>query len=103
MKIDWPLLRKQKLMLVSMANDEDRLTSEVEVLDGILNFFDALQDDAVKSGVCEHIVFGCDRCGNDAFLDISPEGQRCERCDAWICDACWDKHMTGVVCKECSE
>lgn len=34
--IDWELLRKQKASLVSMAGEDDRLTSEVETLDGDL-------------------------------------------------------------------
>ncbi len=44
LNIDWPLFHRQKAMLVAMANDEDRLTSEVEVLDGIINLLDAIQD-----------------------------------------------------------
>lgn len=44
LNIDWPLFHQQKAMLVAMANDNDRLTSEVEVLDGVINLLDALQD-----------------------------------------------------------
>ncbi len=44
LNIDWPLFHRQKAMLVAMANDEDRLTSEVEVLDGVINLLDAIQD-----------------------------------------------------------
>ncbi len=44
LNIDWPLFHQQKAMLVAMADDEDRLTSEVEALDGILNLLDAIQD-----------------------------------------------------------
>ena len=44
LNIDWPLFHQQKAMLVAMADDEDRLTSEVEALDGIINLLDAIQD-----------------------------------------------------------
>jgi len=44
LNIDWPLFHRQKAMLVAMANDEDRLTSEVEVLDGVINLMDGIQD-----------------------------------------------------------
>lgn len=44
LKIDWRLFHQQKAMLVAMADDEDRLTSEVEALDGLINLLDAIQD-----------------------------------------------------------
>lgn len=37
-------LFRQKEYLIAMANDEDRLTEEVEVLDGVINLMDAFQD-----------------------------------------------------------
>lgn len=44
LNINWPLFHRQKAMLVAMANDKDRLTSEVEVLDGVINLMDGIQD-----------------------------------------------------------
>lgn len=57
--IDWTLLRHQKNCLVSMANDEERLTAEIDVLDGVVSLLDSIQDMAVKSGhATERVVFG---------------------------------------------
>lgn len=59
--IDWALLRKQKFQLVSMADDDDRLMSEIEVLDGVLALLDHIQDDAVAQGRATELeVFGPD-------------------------------------------
>lgn len=44
LNINWPLFHRQKAMLVAMADDKDRLTSEVEVLDGVINLMDGIQD-----------------------------------------------------------
>lgn len=44
LNINWPLFHRQKAMLVAMANDNDRLTSEVEVLDGVIHLMDGIQD-----------------------------------------------------------
>jgi len=44
MNIDWELFRIQKEYLVAMADDENRLTEEIEVLDGVINLMDAIQD-----------------------------------------------------------
>ena len=47
----------------------------------------------------------CEICGGFAGLEVSPEGQRCDICDRWICNDC---EYTGidydgdVVCKKCS-
>jgi hypothetical protein len=43
--IDWVLFAKQKEYLLAMAGDDDRLTEEIAVLDGVINLMDALQDD----------------------------------------------------------
>lgn len=57
--IDWSLLRHQKSTLVAMANDDDRLTTEIESLDGIIALIDSLQDEAVKQGKATEVeVFG---------------------------------------------
>lgn len=45
MNIDWSLFKKQKEYLVAMSNDTDRSTSEIEVLDGVINLMDAVQDE----------------------------------------------------------
>lgn len=45
MNIDWELFHLQKQYLVAMANDENRLTEEVAVLDGVINLMDAIQDE----------------------------------------------------------
>lgn len=44
MNIDWELFRIQKEYLVAMANDEDRLTEEIDMLDGVINLMDTIQD-----------------------------------------------------------
>ncbi len=59
MNVDWKLLREQKEWLVSMANEDDRLTKEIEVLDGVIHFIDAFQDWSVDQGnAAEKEVFG---------------------------------------------
>lgn len=50
-KTDWTLLREQKEYLQAMASDSDRLTAEVEMLDGVLHWIDAIQDAAVEEGI----------------------------------------------------
>lgn len=58
-KIDWALLRQQKLGLLSMANENKRPTSEIEVLDGVIALLDHIQDNAVEKGLAtESEVFG---------------------------------------------
>lgn len=54
-RVDWPLLRKQKLALM---NAYGKLThDQQEALDGIVNLIDSLQDSAVECGVPENEVF----------------------------------------------
>lgn len=57
LKINWPMLAKQKetlLQVISTTNPTDAST-----LDGLVNLLDAMQDDAVISGVAtEFEVFG---------------------------------------------
>lgn len=48
-KIDWKLLRKQKLHLVKILEDKKLTPSRLESLEGILNLIDGIQDDAVES------------------------------------------------------
>jgi len=85
-KIDWKELRQQKSLLVSMAaklrdEDSERVKSarkneeEVDALDGLINFIDSIQDDAVdKSGLAEKTVFG--EVENENCL----AGMRCPEC-----------------------
>jgi len=59
--VNWELLRKQKLTLVTLARNVDsRLTdTEVNDLDGLVYLIDAVQDEAVANeGVDEALVFG---------------------------------------------
>lgn len=59
MKLDWDLLRKQKLYLLKQANDPARVAGEVEVFDGVIHLIDAIQDEAVKKGDATELeVFG---------------------------------------------
>ena len=75
--IDWALLRAQKGGLIAMAHDEDRLTTEIAILDGVIGLIDHLQDQAVADGKASQLeVFGepemlddessaCPTCGED--------------------------------------
>jgi hypothetical protein len=43
--IDYTLLKKQKEILIKLANDTNRLTQdEIDTIDGIINLLDAIQD-----------------------------------------------------------
>ena len=56
--IDWTLLRTQKASLLELADtctDQDQLFN----LDGLLSLLDAIQDEAVATGIAsEEAVFG---------------------------------------------
>lgn len=57
--IDWPLLRTQKNHLVAMAMRPNCPAAQAEVLDGVVNLLDSIQDDAVAKGqATEAEVFG---------------------------------------------
>ena len=59
--IDWPLLRKQKLTLLTVIDESAacRRPNRVDDLTGILQVIDDIQDTAVKTHkVPEEIVFG---------------------------------------------
>ena len=45
MKIDWELFKIQKEYLIAMCDDDDRLTEEIEVIEGVVNLMDAIQDE----------------------------------------------------------
>ena len=56
--IDWPLLRQQKLALVSASLPAHSADSD-DALDGIIHLIDHIQDSMVESGVMtETEVFG---------------------------------------------
>ena len=42
--IDWDLLKTQKELLFKLVNDPKRPQDEVDLLDGVLNLLDAIQD-----------------------------------------------------------
>ena len=79
--VDWALLRQQKDALVDMADDEDRLTSEIEVLDGVIALLDSLQDAAVRLGKASQLeVFGEPEA--DVQGDGDTDGTACPSCGA---------------------
>ena len=44
--IDYGLLKKQKEVLVKLANDSNRLNQdEIEAVDGVIHLLDAIQDE----------------------------------------------------------
>ena len=70
-KVDWPLLRKQKLVLVKMVMERSLELDEEEKagIDGVIALLDGLQDEAVASGAhTEKEIFG-DMGGNDEKAD----------------------------------
>jgi len=42
--IDWPLFHEQKAMLIAMADNTKRSRRSVELLDGLINLLDVIQD-----------------------------------------------------------
>lgn len=42
--IDWPLFHEQKAMLIAMADNTKRSRRSAELLDGLINFLDVVQD-----------------------------------------------------------
>lgn len=62
-EIDWPLLRQQKLTVFKAADlaEEEGFPEAALDLCGIVNLIDAIQDEAVASGVATEVeVFGPD-------------------------------------------
>jgi len=44
--IDYALLKKQKEVLIKLANDSNRLTQdEIDAVDGVIHLLDAIQDE----------------------------------------------------------
>jgi hypothetical protein len=63
-KTDWALLRKQKQNLLDLdfvrANGKKPRVKETDLLDGLLNFIDCIQDEAAEQ-IGEETVFGKDK------------------------------------------
>jgi hypothetical protein len=58
MKLDWELLRAQKLWLLNVA-DKSTNPDDQSAVDGILSMMDCIQDEAVENGdATEAEVFG---------------------------------------------
>ena len=56
--MDWKLLRKQKRSLVDVTSNGSSMTSkQKELLEGLINLIDAIQDEATEY-LSEEIVFG---------------------------------------------
>jgi hypothetical protein len=49
--VDWNLLHQQKLTLLEMLKRQRDGSSEAEVLSGIINLLDTLQDEAADAGI----------------------------------------------------
>ncbi len=45
MNIDWELFKKQKEFLVTLTDDYSFLPEDIEMLDGVINLMDAIQDE----------------------------------------------------------
>ena len=57
--VDWALLRAQKGGLIAMVNEEERLTTEIAILCGVIAMIDHIQDFAVADGRASQLeVFG---------------------------------------------
>lgn len=57
-RMDWKLLKAQKMVLTKLQGKRSLLPSEHETIEGILNLFDTIQDAAVdRYGYDEKIVF----------------------------------------------
>ena len=91
-EIDWGVLRKQKVALLELRNDlekvlnldqswlkdPERLREQAEALSGVIHLIDYVQDRAVESGeLSEDEVFAftrdidgyiCDRCGGGGVI-----------------------------------
>ncbi len=57
-KMDWTLLKAQKIVLTKLQSKRGLLPSEHETIEGILNLFDTIQDVAVdRYGYDDNVVF----------------------------------------------
>lgn len=55
--VNWNLLRKQKLTLLNVIFPDKIKKSQLELLDGLLEFIDYIQDEAEKT-LGRDVVFG---------------------------------------------
>ena len=57
-RIDYELLRQQKLMLLDMVMVKHPRKKVRQLVDGLVGLLDSLQDTAVECGMSEEAVFG---------------------------------------------
>ena len=106
-KIDWKLLKKQKVTLFAVIEfcEKNKFPEEfINDLDGILNLIDTIQDYAVdKMGESETNVFGFEE-------EEKHEGKNPQK--LWLCTKCnsdnvetksWTNLNTNEISGECSE
>lgn len=89
-KTDYKLLYKQKHDLLA-ALFEKRLTSE-ETVDGLLNFLDAVLDEAEENGLFEYPK--CEKCG----AVVGPDQTICDDCKEETEQSVGIKNMTCSTC-----
>lgn len=85
--IDWTLLREQKEWLMNVLQPN---SSDQDMVDGILQLFDSIQDVAVSDGLASAVeVFGEDE---DCKCVVGPEWSGSpnpkDPDNSWVCDDC---------------
>lgn len=74
MKPDWKLLREQKLCILGLSESARTTEHEAELLMGLVNMIDWIQDDAVADGEATELeVFG-------GTVEQDPEDTSCPTC-----------------------
>ena len=58
--VGWKLLREQKEQLIRMSFRTNTRSADCVALEGVINFLDYLQDEAVNAGYLEDDIFGKD-------------------------------------------
>lgn len=62
LKCDWKLLREQKTLLLVLVQGGRTSVEEAQLLDGVVNLIDAIQDAALDSGEATELeVFGTEQ------------------------------------------
>jgi hypothetical protein len=62
MNLDWKLLREQKSLLLVLAQGGKTTVEETELLQGVVNLMDCLQDYALDNGEATELeVFGTEQ------------------------------------------
>lgn len=107
--IDFNLLSKQKLELVTMTFYPDQFNlkaKQIDALDGIIHLLDAIQDYAVdQEGIDKKTVFPnqtttvCPDCGGDPDIVSACCGASIDT-DILICSDC-KEHSEIAVCETC--